>query len=343
MKSTLFTKYILITVLWVIFFVFKAEAQTQYKEDEALLDLVYEYSTKGYENYNTRNLDSAEYYLLRALDLQYSNTYNIDERVAINHNTLGSIYRIVYNTEKALYHSNKAEEIMKRTDPTNILLATIYHNKGNIFTSRNDIYRTREYYEYALDFCTKNGYQNTDNFSFVFSNYIKLLFELGEYELAEQKLSSIDLNSLNVSPLIEYRIHLTNAISYSELEKKSLAEYHFRKAKGIIESQKEAYTYVTEKSKYYYNIIDFHILYSEYEKALMECDQAYLFFETLDPISTKGKTIYQSDILYRSASIYYRLGKLDQALRITERGIDNLTSFLDKISIGNSYTSSRNQ
>ena len=153
----------------------------------------------------------------------------------------------------------------------------------------------------------------------------------------------IDLNSLNVSPLIEYRIHLTNAISYSELEKNSLAEYHFRKAKEIIESQKKAYSYVTEKSKYYYNIIDFHILYGEYAKALKKCDQAYLFFEALDSKSTKGKTIYQSDILYRSASIHYRQGNIDQALMITDRGIDNLTSFLDKISIGNTHTASRNK
>jgi CHAT domain-containing protein len=127
------------------------------------------------------------------------------------------------------------------------------------------------------------------------------------------------------------------------LEKNKLAEYHFRKAKEIIESQKDGYSYVTEKSKYYYNIIDFHILYGEYAKALKECDQAYLFFEVLDSKSTKGKTIYQSDILYRSASIHYRQGNINQALMITDRGIDNLTSFLDNISIGNTHTASRNK
>ena len=38
---------------------------------------------------------------------------------------------------------------------------------------RNDFYRTKEYYEYALDFLKRNGYQNTTNFSHIFSNYIK--------------------------------------------------------------------------------------------------------------------------------------------------------------------------
>ncbi len=58
--------------------------------------------------------------------------------------------------------SNMAEEILNSTDPKIFSFASIYHNKGNIFKSRNDFYRTKEYYEYALDFLHKNGYQNTD-------------------------------------------------------------------------------------------------------------------------------------------------------------------------------------
>ena len=47
-----------------------------------------------------------------------------------------------------------------------------------------------------LDFITRNGYQKFKNFSHIFSNYIKLLFELEEYELAEEQLSMIDINNL---------------------------------------------------------------------------------------------------------------------------------------------------
>jgi tetratricopeptide (TPR) repeat protein len=72
------------------------------------------------------------------------------------------------------------------TDPNNKLFGALYHNKGNIYKSKNDFYRTKEYYEYALDLLIRNGYQNTPDFSFVFSNYINLLFELEEYDLAEE-------------------------------------------------------------------------------------------------------------------------------------------------------------
>ena len=334
----------MITVLWAFLFVIETGAQNQTAEDETLAQLVFDYGIKGYDSYNSGNLDSAQFYLLKALDLQYSNArYSKDDRVAINHVTLASIYRIIYNNKGALEHLNKAEEIMNSTDPTNILFATIYHNKGNIFKTRNDIYRTREYYEYALDFCTRNGYQNTESFSFVFSNYINLLFELEEFELAERQLEVIDINSLKVSPLIEFRIHITNATSYSKLGIASLAEYHFREAKKLLHRKTGAYTDITEVTKYYYSIIDFYILYGEYEKALAECSRAILFIESIDHKSTKSKTIYQTDILYRSASAHYRQGNIDQALMITTRGIDNLTIFLNNLSIGNTHTSSRNE
>ena len=67
------------------------------------------------------------------------------------------------------------------------------------------------------DFVIKNGYQNTPSFSFIHANYVNLLFELEEYTLAEEQLSKIDFNSLNVSPEVELRIHITNATIYSKI------------------------------------------------------------------------------------------------------------------------------
>jgi len=335
---------ILFSFLWSLVLITTAYSQDETSEGDALMDLIYDYSDKGYYSYYKSNFDSAEYYVLKALNLQYSNaSYEIDVNVAINHVTLASIYRILYDNKKALEHLNKAEEIMNNEDPTDILFATIYHNKGNIFKSRNDLYRTKEYYEYALDFARRNEYQDEEDFAFVFSNYINLLFELEEFELAEQKLSSIDLNSLNASSFLEFRIHITNAISYAELEKIDLAEYHFRKAKEIIDSQEGDYSYSSEKTRYFYNIIDFYILYEKYDLALAECDRAFLFIESLDPKSVKSKTIYNSDILYRAASIHYRQGDIDRALMLANRGIDNLTTFLNRLSIVDTHYSTRNE
>ena len=60
----------------------------------------------------------------------------------------------------------------------------------------NDIYKTKEYYEYAMDFMIRNGHQNTEYFPLIFSNYISLLFDLGETELAEEKLREIDFTQI---------------------------------------------------------------------------------------------------------------------------------------------------
>jgi len=344
MKPTAFINYILITVLWAFLFVIETGAQNQTTEDEALAQLVFDYGIKGFDSNRNGNLDSAQLYILNALDLQYSNArYTIDERVAINHVILASIYRKIYNHAEALEHLNLAEDILNDTDPNNIVFGSIYHNKGNIYKTRNDIYRTKEYYEYSVDFYIKNKYQDTEYFSFVFSNYINLLFEIGEYELAEEKLSMIDLNSLNVSPLIEFRIHITNAVSYSKLGKINLTEYHFRKAKELLEVSTIGNVYVDEVTSYYYTIIDFHILYGEYSKALNECENALMFIDALDPQATKSKTIYQSDILYRTAAINYRRGDLIRALEITNRSIDKLKTFLNTLSFGDSQTASRNE
>ena len=184
MKSTSFIFFVLITVLWAFLFVIKSGAQDQITEDEVLVDIIYAYSERAYNSYiYDVNLDSAEIYLLKALELQYSSTnYYIDERVAINHVTLASVYRKIYNHAKALEHLNQAENILNNTDPNNVLFGSIYHNKGNIYRTRSDLYRTKEYYEYALNFYIKNNYQESEYFSFVYSNYINLLFELEEYD-----------------------------------------------------------------------------------------------------------------------------------------------------------------
>ncbi len=115
---------------------------------------------------------------------------------------------------------------------------------------------------YALDFVSKIGYENSTNFAHIFSNYVNLLFELGEYDLAEEQLSLVDNKSLHVSPQIELRIHLTNAYTYSKLEKYETAIHHFEKAYSIIEDSEKS-ELIDLKISYYTHKIDFHILYED--------------------------------------------------------------------------------
>jgi len=328
-----------------ISFSIEAFSQDEQKEDTILSNYINEIGTKGYYNLKHNiNLDSAEFYLKKALDLQYTtNNYKIDYRVADNHVLLASFYRTIYNNEEALENLNKAEHILKETDPNDQLFASLYHNKGNIYKTKNDFYRTKEYYEYSLDFLVRNGFQNTTDFPFVFSNYVNLLLEVGEYELAEKMLSEFDIASLEIDPQIELRIHLTNANSYSKLGKFESALYHFKEANKIIEDRVGINTYEIEVTKYYYNVIDFYIYYNLLDEALSECVLASAFVEALDPHSTKCKVIYLSDILYRTATIHFRKGNTDRALQHVNIVIRDLNDFLKELYSDDPNSNARNE
>ena len=137
-----------ISILSMLFILSQAYGQDITEDDSELSQVIYDYSYKGWYNvfYNI-NLDSAEYYLLKALDLQYSTYEILEDKVANNHILISSVYRQFHNNTEALLHLNKAEEILDVFDPNNILYGSLYHNKGNIIKSQNDVYRTKEYYE----------------------------------------------------------------------------------------------------------------------------------------------------------------------------------------------------
>ena len=252
--------YALFTLLGVFVL---SEAQ----EDPELRERIHEYGYKGYLNVEFNiNLDTAEYYLTKALELQYSTYNEYDDRIVSNHILLASVYRRLYDNNKALYHLEKAETVLKGFDPTSFLFGAIYNNKGNIIAQSNDVYRTIQYYEYALDFMTNNGYRNTGDFSHIFSNYIKLLFELEEYELAEEKLKEIDINSLILKPYVEFRFNLIFATSFSSLGQYENALNYFNQAERVLHSSE-----VTDDNLsqilYYSSLIDFYILFEEYKEA----------------------------------------------------------------------------
>ncbi|MCK5279252.1 MAG: tetratricopeptide repeat protein, partial [Cyclobacteriaceae bacterium] len=283
------------------------------------------------------NLDSAEFYYKKAIDLAYSSSnYNINFRVAINHNNLASIYRKIYNNIEALKNLNEAEKILKETDPNHLLFGTIYHNKGNIYKVQNDHYRTKEYYEYALDFYIRNDYQNMFDFAFVYSNYVELLLELKEYELAEEKFSMIDLNKLNVSPVIKFRIRTTTGSLYSQMNNYDLALIQFEQAEKDLKYQPTLKEYPRDILNYYYDVIEFHMLYGDYDQALRKCDNANIFIEFLSPHATKSKIVYSTDISLRSAGIHYQQGNLVKSLWIVNNSIKELDTFIRNLSIESS-------
>jgi len=165
---------------------------------------------------------------------------------------------------------------------------------------------------------------------------VELLLELEEYELAEEKLSLINLNNLNVSPLIAFRIRTTNGSLYSQMGEYDLAVEQFLKAANDLRYKSELKEYPREILNYYYDVIEFHMLYGDYDKALKECDKAYIFIESLDARATKSKIVYSTDISFRAAGVHYLQGNLERALWTVNNSIAELDAFINNISIKNS-------
>ena len=330
MKNVLKSTFFLVS-MFLIFIQFQIKAIDTVEEDPSIHDLIADYSYIGWYNlYNRINLDTAEYYLKEALKLQYSTSdYEIDDRVAHNHIYLASFYREVFNNAEALNNLNIAETILAAY-PDHLLHVDLFHNKGNLFRARSDFYRTKEYYEYALNFTLEHGSQGSDRFAHVFANFVNLLFEIGEYEEARRYLLLYDVNSLNATPATQLRIQLTNANTFAQLGEYQLALRHYNNASRIIESQKN-FELNNLIISYYTGIIDFYIQYEEYDNAMSKSDDALLFIESLKTYSTKNKANYQSTILKRSSIIQYNLGNLSKALLIANQGIILLNEFFEEL------------
>jgi len=344
MKATSYLRIIPI-LIYAFFFTPLVHASEEIEEDSLITDQVYKYGQIAFSYFKTNiNLDSAEFYYKKALELAYSSSsYSINFRVAINHTMLASLYRDIHNNNEALAHLNEAEKILNRTDPEHYFFGYIYHNKGNIYRVQEDFFRTREYYEYALDFYIKIGHQNDPDFAFVYSNYVELLLELEEYELAEEKFSLMDLNKLNVSSNVEFRIRTTNGSLYSQMGKYDLAVKQFEKAETDLKNKPDLKESPRDILNFYYDVIEFRMLYGDFDEALRKCDNAYIFIESLDPLSTTSKIIYSTDISFRAAGIHYQLGNLEKALWIVNNSIKELDAFISSISIKNSTNFKTNE
>lgn len=325
-------RFILFALLvsWIIPNWFGLKAQDNLEID----DLIFEYGVIGWRNvrYNI-NLDTAEYYLSEALRLQYSTPeYEIDDRVARNHINLATVYKRIYNNNKALHHLTKAEEILKQTDPESFLFGPIYNNKGNIIKSNSDIFRTRQYYEYALDFLIKTGNKNTNDFLGVYTNYLSVLFELHEYDLAIRLLSDIDIENLDLSPHLSFDFHLMKAASFFMFEKydEAIANYNLAKQLLSLDDLKQDYYRV---ARYYIEIITFYIEIDEYGKSYDAISEAQLFIQSLGKYSQKLRTTYYSTFQYLYAYTLYLEEKYDNSLRVINTVVDDLVNFFKEQSM----------
>ncbi|MEZ5072242.1 MAG: CHAT domain-containing tetratricopeptide repeat protein [Bacteroidales bacterium] len=292
-------------------------------------DLIYEYNSKGFEHYNNENLDSAEYFLTKALDLEYAEFDILDDRVVYTHITLAAVYRLIYKYELALYHLERAEAILKEYDPTSPQLAVVYNNKGNIISATNDVYRTKEYYEYALSFLTRANLQNTDNFVKILSNYITLLFSINEIDLAEEQLSRMESIPLDVFPKVKIRFYILYATSLSHIGKKEDADVYFEKSRAMISTGRFD-SELAILMLYYQGIIDHQTREGDFAAAQSSISQALISIEMNHADTDISIARYSPSIQYRKAFILYMQGSYDHALIVLDNAISSITSVIEK-------------
>ncbi len=344
MRKSSISGYLMFLLIMISSQKYAFSQENEIKDSTAIL-LIWEIGNKGFEYLNySINLDSAEYFLKKAIDLAFSTSdYVIDDRVAANYLNLATLYRYIFNYDEAIYCYNKAEEILEDSDPQHIDFARLYHNKGNIYKDKGDYFRAKEYYEFAIDFLTRNKLKYTYEFEFIYTNYIELLLESDLDELAEESLDMIDLSGFRKESFIAKKLHTTHATTYAQLGHYDKAQYHFEEAQKIEYRAESSLVYYVEMLRFFYFYIDFNINSYQYQKAIEVCDQAIVFIESNNTRSTKSVITYQSDILYRSATSHFRLGNLNKALSLVDIGINNIQQFLLRLSFGDVETAEKQE
>ena len=90
------------------------------EQNDPIADLIYEYQVKGYHFLTqVKNLDSAEYYYTKALNLQKTTLGVNTEKTAIILVNLATVYKRKYDYKTSFECSNQAEIILKKIDPEN--------------------------------------------------------------------------------------------------------------------------------------------------------------------------------------------------------------------------------
>jgi len=312
-------------LLGIVLFLYSSIVFSQDSVDDKTLDLIHSYGIKGYENvFYFNDLDTAEFYLKKALELQYTTpNYPIDDRVASNHVSLASVYRKLFNYPKALHHLNEGEKILMAVDPQNPFLGYIYNNKGNILWQNKDLYQSKIYYEYALDWIERVGSKYSYDYMEIYTNYLNVLFEMSELDLAMKKLEEFEIEEIRLDPEVKFRFHISKGGILARIGLIEDAEKNFQEAKKILDTHEMQQDRI--KTYNYYNSIIQLYVYNGYTKeAKKEIGDALLYLESLGQNTSHQKLNRSARIHYYHAYILYLEESYDAALNIINRVSSNL-------------------
>lgn len=202
-----------------------------------------------------------------ALELKYYGGPN-EVDIAMSYNTLGEVYSLMGNVEKALYYNQLAEGIYVELAPSdNEGLGTVYYNRGVTYMRAGDMAASMELMMKARSMMSSASVNNLMNDGDILGAMALLDVNNGQFESAVYKgLRAIKiLSGPNQGNLMKIAlVHNTVASAYKKQGKYALAKQHYEDAEKVILK-------LPLKKKYYLhyiynNLAELYITMSDFKK-----------------------------------------------------------------------------
>jgi len=268
--------------------------------------------------YKVRDLPNA----LINLELAVKNfeDENDNFNLAICHNEIGLIQEDMGFFDQAIYHFNRALDILKEVSD-NQKIIKVLNNLGNIYYLIKDLEHSYEYYQEALE------YSKRENLIFdeikTSSNLVEVLYLLRDYDRVGRILSK---NAEFFKQNDDIYGAITNEIKFGKLyylkgEDFDLAYQHLNVALELIESIKENTTiYIQSKLEWEcllylgkLNLLWENLL--EAENCLIQSLNAIRIFSVDD-------NIYEGDVLETLAKLYSMKENYNKAIEYYNLSLD---------------------
>ncbi len=279
--------------------------------------LIASYNKPGFNYLKQGNYDSAEYYLLKTLELQEATLGKYHPLTAGTHINLSVIYRNLNNFQTALKHLNIAEKYYVENDPNSEFLGYIYNNKGNVYYSFSDFREAELYYNYCLEFFNAHKPLNPDVFIKPYINLFNILISQERIEEAILFLNELEVETNNQR--LGYYKHIFLAEAFTRISKFELALIEANTAKSIYDEYFAPNTPML--MLYNYRVANINVTLGHYDIALQ-----YLLNNLEIANNTKSisfEKLYQTYLLI--GNIHYLKGNYRNCIAWLTTTIDKLS------------------
>lgn len=279
---------------------------------------ILKYNKPGYFFLSKGIYDSAEYYLLKSLQLQEAFLGKDNWETAATNINLGVLYRNTYDFQKALKHLNTAEQYFLKYMPNSIYLGYIYNNKGNVYYNFADYSEAEIYYRYCIDYLKSYNLTPTPAYSQAVINLFNILVTQNRYKEALEILESQTAISSDSITAFNRQMFLTEA--YSRLNDFDQALIEAKKAKEIYD--KELKSYLPGLMIFNYRMASINVKLGDFNTASKYLMENIKISSIAESISFEK--LYQTYLLI--GNIYYLKGEYNNCISWLKSAITKIES-----------------